>query len=308
MSFKLVHLFGDLGEFGRVPPKAVLDIGGVEGNLFSVGGRPLLFADGTATDGLNTQHITLQKAYNNSSGTIDLSAGKDFVIRALDSKIFQVDAATGTVTITGDLTVLGSSTVIEGTIANIDQVSINPPNGTTTALLIEPMVGATMGVDLVRVRAANSGAPVFTIDASGNTSLKQLNVAGTINGIDLTQFYNDFQSHVDATLNKHTAEQISVDESTFVSISGANVQEALESVDDAIQIGLSAIRVFEHTEPSASLLWTVNHTQGSTCPTITIFDDLNEQVLPDEVTVIDANTLTVKFNSPQSGRAVVLLF
>jgi len=312
MTFKVVHLFGDTGEFARLPDGGIINAGGVAGNSFTVGGRPLLFADGSSTDGSSNVNFTLQAAYNGGSGTIDLSAGKNFIISALNQKIFQVDASTGRVTITGDLTVLGSSTVIDGTLANVDQVSINPPVGTDPGLLIEPMAGVAMSTDLIRVRAVNAGPAVFTIDASGNTTLKQLTVGGTINGINLTQFYAAFQAHVSSIGAVHAANQIVVDETNFQHVSGNDVQEVLESIDDAIdQIQANAgsvIQAYEYLQATPSTTWMIFHAKNSSRPNINIYDEVNEQVLPNDVTVLDNNTIRVTFNTPQAGRAIILLF
>jgi len=310
MIFKVVHLFSDTGEFGRLPDGGIINAGGVAGSTFTVGGKALLFADGTTTDGgIGTISGTLQSVYDNgTNGTINLSAGKDFVISALNHKIFQVDASSGTVTITGDLTVLGSSTVIDGTLANVDQVSINPPDGTAPGLIIEPMVGATMSTDLVRIRSVNAGPSVFTIDASGNTSLKQLTVAGTINGINLTQFYADFENHLNGAGAQHNATQVSVDSTHFANITGGNVQQALESIDSALSTAEGLIKTYEHIQSLPATTWNVAHSKGSSRPTITIFDETNSEVWPDQVNIIDANTIQVTFNTPISGRAITLLF
>lgn len=317
MTFKILYLHEGTGELGRLPDGGIVNIGGVAGTSFTVGGKPLMFADGTSTGGGGSGGITvnLQAAYDGGSGTINLSAGKDFIISALNQKIFEVDAETGRVTITGDLTVLGSSTVVEGTLANVDQVSINPPNGTTSGLLIEPLAGFTMSTDLVRIRTQHGGAPVFTIDAAGTTFVRQLTVGTTINGIDLGQFFAAFQQHIDG-LNtiKHKAEEISV-KGPLTNLSGANVQQVIESIDQKIGSGggntgggTSNIKTHEHVQDEASQFWFITHNQQSMRPTVTIYDETFTQTFADEVKVIDPNTVRVTFSSPQAGRAIILLF
>lgn len=313
--YKLLYLNEATGEHGRLPDFAIVNAGGTVGPTFTVGGKPLLFADGTATDGSNTSVIavSLQQVYDASSvATINLASGKDFTINALNQRIFQVDADTGRVTITGDLTVLGSSTVVEGTLANVDQVNINPPDAGTVGLIIEPMVGVTMGTDLVRVRATNGGQPVFTIDANGVTYLKQLVVGETINGIDLLQFYSDFQAHVNTPApNKHAASEISVDDSSLSNIFGDDVQEVIESIDQKISTvvsGGTAIQTHEHVQASPNIVWFITHAKNSMRPTVTIYDGDNVQTFADEVKILDANTVRITFGSPMSGRAIILLF
>lgn len=315
MSFSVVYLNPITGELAKLPDGGIINAGGVGGQTFTVGGRPLLFADGTATDGSSgsiTLNITLQKTYNNSpSGTIDLTNGKDFVLQSLDQHFFKVDAATGKVTISGDLEVLGDSTIIEGTIANVDQVEINQPNPTTVGLIVAPLPSVTTTVDLVQVFQKEGGDKVFYIDANGNTSLKNLSVAGTINGVDILELYNTVQAHTaDNGLPKHKAAEISVDPTNLDYFVGDDVQEVLESIDTVVG-GIAAganVKVHEYVADTASTFWTIVHNQSSLRPTVQIYGTDSVQVMADEVKIIDENTVTVKFGSPQAGRAFLILF
>ena len=46
----IVHL-DELGEQGRLPPGGIINAGGVEGPNFRIGGKAVILADGTASDG-----------------------------------------------------------------------------------------------------------------------------------------------------------------------------------------------------------------------------------------------------------------
>lgn len=46
----VVHI-DELGEQGRLPPGGIINAGGVEGPDFKVGGKAVILADGTASDG-----------------------------------------------------------------------------------------------------------------------------------------------------------------------------------------------------------------------------------------------------------------
>lgn len=48
---KVVVHHHELGEQGVLPNGGIINAGGTQGPNFSVGGKPLIFADGTATDG-----------------------------------------------------------------------------------------------------------------------------------------------------------------------------------------------------------------------------------------------------------------
>lgn len=305
--FKLLYLNQETGELGLLPDYGITNMGGVTGQTFTVGGRALLFADGSSTDGGGGATLSLQGAYEFSDpATIELTNAKHFTLQALNNSIFQFNANTGKVTITGDLEVLGSSSVVEGILSNVDQVSISPPNGTVSGLLIEPLLGAVMAADLVRIRSSYAGPSVFSIDQDGNTFIKQLTVGTTLNSVDFNLFYLNYQAHVGSGSAKHAANQISV--TTLSNLPGDDVQEVLESVNTAVSTLTAAIRTHEHIQAVPLTTWTIVHAQNSRRPTVTIYDDTDHQVLPDEVIIIDANTLHVEFNTPATGRAIILLF
>lgn len=310
MIFDLIYLTKETGELGRVPNLGITNIGGTAGPTFYVGGKALLFADGTATDGSNLSQlqITLQGAYNLSSpATIALDTGKPFTVQALNSKVFQINPDTGKVTITGDLEVLGASTVVEGVLANVDQVVIKPPVGTAPVLSIEPVAGVTMSTDLVRIRAANAAPPVFSIDQNGDTFIRRLSVGTTLNSVNFDQFYADFLAHQSPIGIKHGSDQIGIT-GPLPGLTGTNVQQVLESISQAITTVGDAIKTYEHIQSSALAIWSVVHSKNSVRPTVTIYDDSGYQVMPDEVIIIDPNTLEVRFNTPMTGKAIVLLF
>jgi hypothetical protein len=54
--------------------------------------------------------------------------------------------------------------------------------------------------------------------------------------------------------------------------------------------------------------WLVQHNKASTRPTVTIYGDDGFQFWPDEIQIVDQNTISIFFNSPTTGRAVILLF
>ena len=55
---KPVIYIEELGESGRLPDGGVINAGGIEGPNFTVDGKALIFADGTATDGSGPVIIT----------------------------------------------------------------------------------------------------------------------------------------------------------------------------------------------------------------------------------------------------------
>ena len=290
--YKILYL-SHAGEHGRLPDLGIVNIGGTLGPTFSVGGKPLLFADGSTTDGSPPSlSNTLQGAYNASTpATINLATGKPFTINALNSKFFSIDPNTGKVTITGDLEVLGASTVVEGVLANVDQVVINPPVGSAPGLIIEPQVGVTLSTDLVSIKLVNGGPSVFSISNTGDVYAGTKNVTRHLDGVGI----------------KHKADEISV-AGPFANVSGSNVEEALASIDTQLGGLAASISTYEHVQAAPAAMWTIVHGANSTRPTVTIYDATNYQILPGEVQIVDGNTVRVYFNTPIDGRAILILF
>lgn len=312
---KPVYLVDALGEYANIPNGAVINIGGVSGPTFTVAGKPLLFADGTSTDGSPVGNITidLQTVYTNSVGSafIDFTIGKDLVFQAKNGKQFRFNANTGLVTITGDLTVHGTTTAIINTSVTSDKVWINQTAGDYVPFHIEPLPGVTPTLNLAEVRTSSSGQPVFAISPAGITSIENLLVAGTINGIDIATLQQQLLDHVNINTAgiRHTGKQISVNTTGLAPVTGTNVQAALESISTAISslIG-SNIRAFEHVQLSPSAVWTINHNQNSRRIQFTVWDNTDELIFADTVTISDNNTVIVTYNTPITGRAVLMLF
>lgn len=102
--FKIVYVNPDTGELGRLPDLGLVNIGGTLGPTFTVGGKGLLFTDGTSSDGSaggNQLYTNLQLSYGASASPaqINLVTGKDFVINALNNNGFSINADTGLVSI-----------------------------------------------------------------------------------------------------------------------------------------------------------------------------------------------------------------
>lgn len=304
-----VYLIEELGELGRLPDGSIINVGGVVGPNFTVGGRGLLFDDGSSTSAGSGTGFTLQVAYGNSAvpAQIDLTMGKNIVFNAINQKKFIFDAGTGTVTIEGDLNVLGLSNVIEGTVSNLDQVNILPPVGNVPALTIEPMVGITPTANLVEIKAVNGGLNVFSVLPSGTTQVTNLIIDGTLNGTAVQTIVD----HLNASTSpaKHTADQISFVDTGLANVHGSDVQTALASIDSKLStIGVGNVTGFEYVQITPADTWTINHNVGSRRIQSTVWDEAYEAIFPDQILSVDNNTVTIRFSSPQAGRAILMIF
>lgn len=301
------------GVIAQALPDSILAIGGVVGPNFTVGGLSVLLENGQPANG-GPSPITLQNAYNNSAAVsgktiLQLVDGKDLQIaNSSGTNFLEIDSETGTVTVNGDFVVTGSSTVIETIINDSDHWLISPKAGTTTALSIRPDPGVTPLVDLVTIRRTFSTPPVFRIDSAGNLiATENLTVGGLINGVDLISLNNQVQTHLDSTPHKHDAVQIDIE--PIANIPGAtNVQEALETLSFINNSNAGNCFGYQHVQDLPAQTWIVVHGRGTLRASLTVYDSSYQQIIPEEVHIIDANTVRVSFGSPMAGSALVLMF
>lgn len=66
------------------------------------------------------------------------------------------------------------------------------------------------------------------------------------------------------------------------------------------------IDTYVHDQTSAATSWTVTHNLNTTSPLLQVYDDNNLMLIPDSVTPLNNNTMTVTFGTAISGRAVVM--
>jgi hypothetical protein len=229
--FRPVVIEGD-GVFGQLREGGILSIGGTSFPNFTVGGRGLLFDDGTSTSGSASQ-ISLQTAYEatpavGGSANITLGVHKDFsILNHLGTVLFTVDAETGTVLI-GGVSVVTLNTTVEHHL---------------------------------------SGTPGYR------------HLAGDVDIIPIA------------------------------SLPGvSDVQAALTAINTKVDNNLGAVKGYEHTQIVASDSWIVIHAGNSFRTQVTVYDSAWDQIIPNNVKIVDANSMLVSFSSPVAGKAMVLLF
>jgi hypothetical protein len=305
------------GVFGQLRDGAITNIGGTINPTFTVNGRSLLFSDGSSTSG-GSGALNLQSVYDNTpiingAANINLSTNKNFTINdATDGVFFSINSQTGAVTITGDLIVNGTHSVINSTVTDSDHWLISPNAGTTTALRIEPDLNVTPIVDLVSIRNAFAGAPVFRIDAGGNiASTKNFSITGLINGINIVDLNALVANHLAGVAGyRHPATAIDITPIPSLSATATNVQQALEALNTKVTANSTSsnVRGFEHIEGAAAVTWTITHNLSSFRVQTTVYDDTFEVVIPNHIKILDNNTISISFTSAISGRAMILAF
>lgn len=199
------------GQYRRLPTNSIIDIAGVSSSSFTVGGKAVMLADGTASDG--SASIDLQSAYSHSaaiegSARILLAPGKDFSIcDAAGNSFISVDAETGKVTINGEMSVISSIVKFLGAYQEADHLNLLSNDGLKTSLLIEPKPGAVFLTDVVRIRSAFDGAVDFSINNNGQTYIRDL-IVDSINGVTTDDLTGHLSSGLFETNFKHYDHEI----------------------------------------------------------------------------------------------------
>ena len=155
------------GQYGRIPSSALLDISGIYSPNFTVGGKPIMFADGTASDGssqLDFQSVYFHSKTVDGAARISLQPGKDFAIcDAEGNSYIEVDAATGKITIHGEMAVVSAIAKFEGAYQEFNHLNVLSTDGSRTALLIEPKPGVEFQLILFRSKPLQLDQLIFRL-------------------------------------------------------------------------------------------------------------------------------------------------
>jgi hypothetical protein len=66
------------------------------------------------------------------------------------------------------------------------------------------------------------------------------------------------------------------------------------------------VNTYTFQQSSAATTWTITHNLATTTPLVQIYDNTQKMLIPDEVTIVNSNSLTVTFGSALSGMAVIM--
>lgn len=72
--------------------------------------------------------------------------------------------------------------------------------------------------------------------------------------------------------------------------------------------GISGVTGYEHNQVEPVKAWIISHNKNTQKAQVTVWDSGNEMMYPDVVKIIDLNTVLILFNTPISGRAILMLF
>lgn len=66
------------------------------------------------------------------------------------------------------------------------------------------------------------------------------------------------------------------------------------------------ITAYTHNQQTPAYTWNINHGLNTTDVNVQIYDTSNVFILPDEITIVDNNNVSVTFSNPQDGKAVIV--
>ena len=308
-SAALVYRDKTLGELALLPSGAIVDIGGVTGPNFTIGGKGVILSDGTASDGSGSGGAlfkpTTQIVYNNTAGealTV-CTSGKDIVWQATNGRQLRFDADTGQVDITGDLIVHGTTTTVIRSSIETDRVAIRAIDATYVPLIMEPQVGVVPVLDVVDIKVLHGGESVLRVDKDGETHITTIHT-DKINDKELPGYFTELDNHLSLTAPgiRHTAEQISAANLARATVQG--VLELMQAQIIALQAS-SGLQLIEFPFATPSTAWTVRHNRNTKKVMVTIYDGNDEEIIPDSIKITDGNIIEILWDVEQVGRVVI---
>ena len=78
----------------------------------------------------------------------------------------------------------------------------------------------------------------------------------------------------------------------------------VNSISSSRYIGQIGSR-YVHSQTSDSATWVINHNIGHKYPVVTVYDDDDQMILPQQGVATDSDTFTLTFNEAITGKAVV---
>lgn len=67
------------------------------------------------------------------------------------------------------------------------------------------------------------------------------------------------------------------------------------------------INTYIHNQNNEAATWTINHTLNSSILQVQVFDNTGKMVIPNEIVVVDKDTITIDFGTLFAGRAVLMV-
>jgi hypothetical protein len=349
ISFRPIYRDPYDGIQTEIPDGGLVNIGGTTSPTFTVGGKAVMLADGSTSNGDPSAVANLQISYQNTRdsdghASINLRAGHDFFVKSVDaSKYLKIDSETGDVSITGNLYVSGSTTVVETMVTDYDHLTLSPSLSGTTAFRIQYDAGIVPNQSYIEVYDNRLARNVFAIDKFGTTEIYSIRLESDLNlvegalvdGVDVSAFWDEYSQHISHTPNgvKHWTDEILLSASVHGVPAESKLQNLLENFDSSINISNQLVsqiqsrvdelrsdvdniefeqalepRGFIYVQQEAATEWVIAHNKGTSNFTYVLFDGDGRQFIPDEVIVDSPDTLRIRMNVASTGKVNIIFF
>jgi len=86
---------------------------------------------------------------------------------------------------------------------------------------------------------------------------------------------------------------------------GAGINITTNATTDTVTIAKDVQDTYIHDQASGLTTWTVAHNLNNERPIVQVYDTTGEMIVPETITITDANNLSIVFAAAQTGKAVV---
>lgn len=166
--------------------------------------------------------------------------------------------------------------------------------------------GEMLGPILLSREAKDPREPVtknaFDIAISG-LNVKQTKIENNLNNTNqqldiINNYYAKVISDVYSKIKDY--EVLALNQSDLIS----NLSNTIDNLNLQVQ-KLSVSKVYTHTQSYDANTWLITHLRGSTNFIYSIYNDLDEVIIPDSIKIIDIDTIAVTFLVPIKGTVVL---
>lgn len=67
------------------------------------------------------------------------------------------------------------------------------------------------------------------------------------------------------------------------------------------------INSYNHVQSAPASTWTITHNLKTAFPQISVYDNTNKKIMPNDITIVNENSISVDFSIAQAGKAVIIV-
>ena len=204
--------------------------------------------------------------------------------------VYQGDGDTAAIVTAGNNASISGSATSTGSFGAVHVGESAVPGGISDSV---PIGLSVVNYEQSKIRIARKGNVGNYLDITGGSSggVYNSNTSGT-------------QAHIFKLANTEIVRFDSSGVSGSSSSTGSFGRLEAGTISSSKYIGQIGSR-FVHSQTVGSSTWAINHNIGHKYPVVTVYDDDDRMILPEQGTATDSNTFTLTFNEAITGKAVV---